>query len=499
MFHKPKFRLTKRLIRRFYAIYSLMREKTSKSVRMELLVTFFICFLLAAVAATTSWNFFRNMNVYTEISYDSGIRDIDSDAERFISRISDEKISIKEKEKIEEIIGTYRQANKILITDLDGKIIYKNKGASETQVDVYSIIKNAMEARESRGNSKERKEYTSFYPITFADSRAYLIYSGIPEGEIIYNHPDDFPMFMAFIVALAIFILAFLFFTRRKMAYIEEISNGLIEISSGNLDFKVAKKGDDQLACLADNINNMSFKLNKKIEEERRAEETKNQLITNVSHDLRTPLTSIMGYLGLIKEKRYENEEQLNEYVNIAFNKSEKLKVLIEDLFEYTKVANKVVNFDRKEVIINELLMQLIEEFVPVFEENDLKLDKDISKEKFTLKLDANKTVRAFENLLMNSVKYSFKPSVVNIRLYKENHKIMISIHNKGKNIPQEELEYLFERFYRVDKSRTGENGGSGLGLAIAKNIVESQNGKIWAECKGEDIYFFVGFNIEEE
>ena len=130
---------------------------------------------------------------------------------------------------------------------------------------------------------------------------------------------------------------------RRKVKYIKEIANGILEISKGNLDFQIAKKGQDELSLLADNINIMSEQLKTQIEEERKAETTKYELITNVSHDLKTPLTSIMGYLGLLKDEKYETHAQMKEYLDIVYGKSEKLKNLIEDLLEYTKFVNGAV------------------------------------------------------------------------------------------------------------------------------------------------------------
>lgn len=130
----------------------------------------------------------------------------------------------------------------------------------------------------------------------------------------------------AFLLAVIVFIFGFLFITKRKMNYIEEISKGLLQISKGNLDYRVKRVGNDELALLADNINYMAKELTDKIEKERKIEKAKNDLITNVSHDLRTPLTSIMGYLGLIKEK-FKSEKELMEYASVAYTKSEKLKI----------------------------------------------------------------------------------------------------------------------------------------------------------------------------
>lgn len=243
----------------------------------------------------------------------------------------------------------------------------------------------------------------------------------------------------------------------------------------------------------------MTESLQQQIEKERLNEVTKNEFITNVSHDLRTPLTSIIGYLTIIKSKEYESEKQLDEYVNIVFSKSEKLKLLIEDLFEYTKVSNKGIKLNKRLVVLNDLINQLIEEFMPIFEEHNLEIEKEMAKEKITISIDPDKIVRVYENLLMNAVKYSLKPGKIKVKIYKEDNNAVVCVQNKGQNIKKEELGFLFERFYKADKSRTSDNDGTGLGLAIAKSLVEIQGGSIWATCDEDDIRFFVSFKCLEK
>ena len=160
------------------------------------------------------------------------------------------------------------------------------------------------------------------------------------------------------------------------------------------------------------------------IEKERKLEKQKNELITNVSHDLRTPLTSIMGYLRLLRDSKYENKEQHDEYTRIAFAKSEQLKNLIEDLFEYTKLTNEQVVLEKQEVCMNELLEQLIEELVPQAEEHGLTFVKKFPEERAYASIDSEKMVRVFDNLLMNAIKYSkddgeIKVSLQSVGIYK--------------------------------------------------------------------------------
>ena len=235
------------------------------------------------------------------------------------------------------------------------------------------------------------------------DGKKYVEISGDHNDKYIYEHDFDSKVPSVFISFLS-FIIMFYFITNKKMKYIEIVSIGLLEISKGNLDYRIKKYGEDELAMLADNINYMAEKLKIKIDSERKAEKTKNDLITNVSHDLRTPLTSIKGYLELIKNKKYTKENQLDQYANISYNQAEKLEFLINDLFEYTKLSNNAVKFDKQNITLNELLDQLIEELVPICESETVTILKDFIKEKIIVNVDPNKVARVFENLDRKSV-----------------------------------------------------------------------------------------------
>lgn len=317
------------------------------------------------------------------------------------------------------------------------------------------------------------------------------------QSKIEYDHDRNIDSRLLSVgIALSSFLIIFYLITNKKMKYIEIVSIGLLEISKGNLDYRIKKYGKDELSILADNINYMAEELKTKIENERKAEKTKNDLITNVSHDLRTPLTSIKGYLELIKNKKYTQENQLDQYANISFNQAEKLELLINDLFEYTKLANNAVKFDKQDIALNELLDQLIEELVPICENTDVIILKEFIKEKAIVNVDPNKVARVFENLLINAIRYSLKPSNIRVILSVENGFSLVSIQNKCEKISDDNLSKIFDRFYRVEESRSSDTGGSGLGLAIAKSMVELQQGFIEAKYKDGYISFNVKFKI---
>lgn len=490
-------------VRNFFSLLkrlnSTLYRKVNKSIRLELLLVFGVCLLIALMASSAVDSFYQRNRKIARIDYSIDSKRILEEGRNIADNIQDLELSIKDKKEIQEFLNGISQDSsyKIVISDLDGKVLYKSTNANETQVDIYNTIKNTMEAAKDIEFPYGRKEVMSFYPISFTDGRGYVIVSGMPEGRIIYDTvTNGLPGTAALLIT---FLLSFYFITNSKMRYIEHVSKGLLEISKGNLDYRIKRHGDDELTSLADNINTMAQELKNQIESERMAEKSKNELITNVSHDLRTPLTSIKGYLGLIKEKRYKEEKELEQYVNIAYNKAEKLEGLINDLFEYTKLTKGGVVLEKEKIILNGLLEQLIEELVPISEENNIVIKQEFINEKIAVNIDANKTVRVFDNLFMNAIRYSLKPGEIKAILKKEEDFAVVVIENKCEDLTSEDLSKLFSRFYRVEKSRSSDTGGSGLGLAIAKNIVELQEGSIKAEYKEGIISFIVKFKLYKE
>jgi signal transduction histidine kinase len=488
-------------------LYFLALERIRESIRLELMVVFGACLFSAFIIFSISSSWLNNTTTESYIDYESGKNNIARSAENIVNHIITQKLSTNDESKIKGIITNYDNGLdvKVLITNLEGKVLFRSSNASENEIDIYNLIKNFMSSNlnnfkysdnGSKNSLENSKEFVVFYPVNFSDKNTYLIVKGVPEPQIHTNKITHENSFMALIIAVGAFIILFILITNKKMKYVEEISAGLKEISTGDLSYRVERKGKDELNTLAGNINHMAEEIEEMIEKERKAEKAKNELITNVSHDLRTPLTSVMGYLGLIRDKKYESEEQMEEYLHIASTKAEKLKLLIEALFEYTKLTNDGTKLKIEEVNINELVEQLIEELIPIFDDNALEVVKNIPSEKMYLKIDSDKMVRVFENILMNAVKYGYKPGQITVDISKQETKLLISISNRGDHIEEEDLERLFDRFYRVDKARSTASGGSGLGLAIAKSIVELHNGRIWAKSEGNLITFIIELNL---
>ena len=292
------------------------------------------------------------------------------------------------------------------------------------------------------------------------------------------------------IIAICTFIVYYLFM-RKTYVGLAKIVNATNQMAAGDLDkvIEIDCKGDTKK--LGDNINIISSLLKDVTIQERKAQQTKADLITNVSHDLRTPLTSIKGYLGLINGDNYRDEVQLRYYVDIAYEKSKELEVLINDLFELTKVQNNSITLDKIEIDLVELLNQIIFQFGYQFESEKIKERSFFSEDKLIISADPNKLVRAFQNLINNGIKYG-TGEFLDIYAYKKNDYAVVDVISYGNPIPAVELPYIFDKFYRVDKSRNKNDGGSGLGLAITKSIVSLHGGIITAQSDGEKTIFKV-------
>ena len=288
-------------------------------------------------------------------------------------------------------------------------------------------------------------------------------------------------IYIVVLLGIAVFLLVFTLFVNKKVKYIKFLSSEVKVIKDEDFGKTIEVRGQDELAELCSSINNMSLELREKIDNEKKIEQNKNELITNVSHDLRTPLTSILGYVDLLKQNGFEDKEKFEEYISIIDERSKSLNTLINELFEYTKLNNHDIKLNYSTVEIGSLVEQLSGEYSLIFKKEGLELISEIPEEDIFVDIDIQMIVRALENLLINAKKYSVRNSQVLVKLLQESNDIVISVENKVENISQDDLDNLFERFYKVDKARkTGDS--TGLGLSIVKRVVELHKGLVKAE-----------------
>ena len=305
------------------------------------------------------------------------------------------------------------------------------------------------------------------------------------------------------IFGIAIFTLTFLILQEKSIAYISRISDAIESISEGDLNTSVEVVGDDEFSSMAANLNKMVDDIRKLMDKERESERTKNELITNVAHDLRTPLTSIIGYLELLSGKVTLPPEMQKKYIDIAYSKAKRLEKLIEDLFGFTKMNYGKLSMHVGRVDIIKLLSQLLEESYPNFADKNLSYELQSNVPAKVVTADGNLLARLFDNLINNAIKYGADGKRVLVKVHGERDTVQVSVINYGYVIPAEELPLIFDKFYRVEQSRSTHTGGTGLGLAIVKSIVEMHGGTITVKSDMDGTVFTVtlqtDFDINKE
>lgn len=279
---------------------------------------------------------------------------------------------------------------------------------------------------------------------------------------------------------------------RRQQLYLALLIDEVHRMEEERFNHKIPVEPVGGLGQLAVDINRMVERLKISMDEERRAEQTKNELITNVSHDLRTPLTTITGYLGLIEQDRYRDEVELRYYTNIAYEESLRLKQLMDDLFQYTRLRNREMKLSLNRINLVEMLHQTTAQMQWQFQESGVQCRLHFPNPQLMLIADGDKLQRVFENLISNAIRYGNDGKYIDIHARQDGSNVVAEVVNYGEAIPQADIPHLFERFYRVEKSRAKHTGGSGIGLAIAKSIVDLHQGTITADSDEERTVFTV-------
>ncbi len=221
------------------------------------------------------------------------------------------------------------------------------------------------------------------------------------------------------------------------------------------------------------------------------AEQRKNDLIVYLAHDLKTPLTSVIGYLSLLRDEPQISLELRARYTGIALDKAERLEDLINEFFDITRFNLTTLSLEPECVNLTRMLEQITYEFNPVLAEKDLHWDLQLAPD-VRIICDPDKLERVFDNLFRNAASYSYKGTSIYVSLEPDDSGVLVHVQNHGKTIAPEKLNRIFEQFFRLDSSRASSTGGAGLGLAIAKEIVELHGGSIAAESADESIAFTV-------
>lgn len=308
------------------------------------------------------------------------------------------------------------------------------------------------------------------------------------EGRLIYWYYIQDNLFYILGVVIVIFFLillrlAMMLFTR----YFDQIISGVDQLSQES-DQPIQMC--PELGFMADKLTEVQTKLRIRTQQAQAAEQRKNDLVVYLAHDIKTPLTSVIGYLSLLNEDKSLSREQMARYIRIALEKAYRLETLINEFFEITRYRFQSVPLQLEDVDLCYMMVQISDELYPKLMERGKTMELEVP-EDLHIRADSDKMARVFNNILKNAIAYSKPASPIRVSAHAEPGRVLIRFTNRGA-IPQDRLDDIFEKFYRLDAARSSATGGAGLGLTIARDIVRLHGGEVTARSDGENTVFTV-------
>ncbi|QHI71802.1 sensor histidine kinase [Aminipila terrae] len=309
--------------------------------------------------------------------------------------------------------------------------------------------------------------------------------------------------FMGYIVLWAILAVGMVLLTctflsaklsRDMLKAIKELRQAAENIKEGNLNFEVMACKDQELNDLCNSFDEIRKQLKANAEKELRSKEERNMLMANLSHDMRTPITTIKGYLEGIKDGVANSPEKLDKYLDTIYSKAIVLQKLVDNMAEYSELELGKMQYAFEFVNITELLNSLGEDYKTEVQEQGLEMKVSILSEELTVVGDKSKLKRVFDNLVSNAIKYNKEEGTISISMEKERNGALICISDTGKGIKEKDINKVFDGFYRGDAARSNIKG-NGLGLGISKQIIESHHGKIWIKSEenvGTEVFIYL-------
>lgn len=455
-------------------------ERFTKNIRVRMLLVFCLCSLGSWIAVLLADGDMKN--TLTGLAY-APLYEKAFDKSKTLAQ----ELTGKTLPQSEEILRNRQEKYlSYLLVDMQGNILAASDEEIRGPIRLQEVIISASD-EDSLTNSPS---YVAMYPLLVNNDSTFIVAKYKNNGGLFEIYIEN----LSWPVGQITFLLLFYLLSRRKMQEIQEIGKGLAAISRGDLQRRIRVKSNDEIGMLASNINEMAQQLQQREERERQSEREKEEMIVNISHDLRTPLTSIIGYNRLIKEQKWESETQLQRYYQIIDSNLTQLQRLIEGLFVYTTLINRNT-YMREEICLKRMLEQLTDELGLLATEENVIIAFESSEKEVQVKVNSEDMVRAIQNLLTNAIKYCHKPSTVHVQLNTTTTHAHIVISNIGDAISEELRQQLFERFFTLDPARQSRKGGVGLGLAIARLVIEQHQGKIWMDCNEN----LISFHIELE
>lgn len=408
-----------------------------------------------------------------------------------------ERIQAESINAASEILDNFSRTNRTLVwlEDAEGNLIYNPEHSAQMN---NMMRRSGMRMRNNtHGLNLKRPEsipgQTKKEEILIDDEPAAVLYwkeinagSQIDSGLYNYFKRNVFRaiIFSGLIVVVLIIIIS-LIISKILTNPLIKLKNAALEVAAGNYDQKVSNKGNDELSELIKAFNKMTKKLTK-------LEKIRKESASDFAHELRTPITTIKGYLEAVEDEMISlNKNNLQEMKE----ETERIISLIEKLKEFAEAQNKIFNLQKENVDLTGVIENVLNKKEKDFKAKNLKLQMDIEDE-LIINADKDSLFQIFNNLIENAVKFNKKDGSIKISSEQKKDKIKIIIADTGPGISDQDLPYIFERFYRADKSRSTENGGTGIGLAVTKELVDAHQAEIYVESDADGTEFIVEFPI---
>lgn len=457
------------------------------NLRKKLIIYFILIVLIPIIFYIV---FFNILGVY--LNNMSSVTEVDTVIEEFRNEIKDniEFVDSRDKFKnsIEDILTNY-QGKLQIINPQNDMIIFDSTDTTDTEFNYLNL----------NSSSNLNTDNFSYLGEVETDSGNYIF-------SLIFNRSTMFQSIQGTVlryivigVIFSILLLGFLVFyfsriiSRQILIPLEELNEATKNIAEGNLDYEIEYSGNNELGKFCEAFETMRLRLKKSLEKQSLYENNRKELIASISHDLKTPITSIQGYIEGLIDGIYKDEETFEKYLRIIRDKTLKLNHLIDDLFYYSKLELDKLNVKTKEynsrVVFNEMLKPLKLEF----EEIDQKLIVNKPIPEVKISIDKKRIGQVIDNIIKNAREFMDKEGVVEISFAEDGEYFSVYISDNGLGIREKDKKYIFEKFYRGEKSRSRKFGGTGLGLAICKEIIKAHQGEIGVEStrgKGSTFYF---------
>ncbi len=399
---------------------------------------------------------------------------------------------IVESEYLLELEKTSTVSNTGIVLVVNNKIIYESELVKD-YIKVETLPPFNSEKKGPPGEGLYILGQQDFYLKDGSESSIFYIVN-LETFKRIYRESSLIILIFSLIILILTNMMLSYWTSRTLVKPLKELEKAANEIKQGNLDYNIKINSKDEIAQLSQTFEEMRLRLKESLELQQQYEENRRELISNISHDLKTPITSIKGYVEGIKDGVADTPEKMDKYVTTIYTKAIYMDNLINDLFLFSKLDLNKENFKYQKVDMVSYIKDCVDEISFDIDTSEVELASILPEKLIYAEIDVQQIKRTIMNIVGNSIKYKKDEKLkVDIVLSESKDYITVEIKDNGKGIPAESLSYIFERFYRSDVSRGTTVGGTGLGLAIAKKIIEEHKGKIWAESElgeGTSIFF---------